>query len=75
VKFVLHNPIHKSNSGGVCLCGQCLEDSSSHCPFPVVSVCGDKQGKAGRPGQPLRGARRGAISIKEILGENRGTYI
>jgi hypothetical protein len=19
----------------VCLCGQCLEDSSSHCPFPV----------------------------------------
>ncbi len=26
----------------VCLCGQCLEDSSSHCPFPVVSVCGDK---------------------------------
>jgi hypothetical protein len=63
----------------VCLCGQCLEDSSSHCPFPV-SVCGDKQGKAGagqgragRPGQPLRGAGRGAISIKEILGENRGT--
>jgi hypothetical protein len=49
-------------------------------PFPV---CGDKQGRArqgraaraGRPGQPLRGARRGAISIKEILGENRGTCI
>jgi hypothetical protein len=19
----------------VCLCGQCLEDSSNHCPFPV----------------------------------------
>jgi len=30
---------------------------------------------AGRPGQPLRGAGRGAISIKEILGENRGTCI
>jgi len=23
----------------VSLCGQCLEDSSSHCPFPVVSIC------------------------------------
>jgi hypothetical protein len=22
----------------VCLCGQCLEDSSSHCPFPVELV-------------------------------------
>jgi hypothetical protein len=39
------------------------------------SVCGDKQGRAGRPGQPLQGAGRGAISIKEILGENRGTCI
>jgi hypothetical protein len=35
-----------------------------------MSVCGDKQGRAGQPGQPLRGAGRGAISIKEILGEN-----
>jgi len=25
----------KSNSGGVYLCEECLEDSSSHCPFPV----------------------------------------
>jgi hypothetical protein len=33
------------------------------------------QGRAGRPGQSLRGAGRGAISIKEILGENRGTCI
>jgi hypothetical protein len=41
----------------------------------MVSVCGDKQGKAGQPGQPLRGAGRGAISIKKILGENRGTCI
>jgi len=39
-----------------------------------LSVCGDKQGKVGA-GQPLRGATRGAISIKEILGENRGTCI
>jgi hypothetical protein len=37
--------------------------------------CGDKQGRAGWPGQPLRGVGRGAISIKEILGENRGTCI
>ncbi len=36
--------------------------------------CGDKQNRAGQqPGQPLRGVGRGAISIKEILGENRGT--
>jgi hypothetical protein len=32
-------------------------------------------GRAGQPGQLLRGAVRGAIFIKEILGENRGTYI
>jgi len=38
---------------------------------------GHGQGKAGqgRAGQPLQGAVRGAISIKEILGENRGTCI
>jgi len=41
----------------------------------VVSVYGDKEGKARRPGQLLRGAGRGAISIKEILVENRGTCI
>ncbi len=43
--------------------------------LPVPCGAGDKQGKAGQPGQPLRGATRGAISIKEILGENRGTCI
>jgi hypothetical protein len=47
--------------------------------LPVPCGAGDKQGRgraghgrAGRPGQPLWGAARGAISIKEILGENRG---
>jgi hypothetical protein len=25
----------KATVVSVCLCGQCLEDSSSHCPFPV----------------------------------------
>jgi len=34
--------------------------------------CGDKQGRVGRSGQPLRRAGRGAISIKEILGKNQG---
>jgi len=43
--------------------------------LPIPCGAGDKQGKARRPGQPLRGAVQGAISIKEILGENRGTYI
>ncbi len=43
--------------------------------LPVPCGTNDKQGRAGRPGQPLWGAARGAISIKEILGENRGTYI
>jgi hypothetical protein len=45
--------------------------------LPVPCGAGDKQGegRAGRPGQPLWGAARGAISIKEIVGENRGTCI
>jgi len=50
--------------------------------LPVPYGAGDKQGRvgvgqgeAGRPGQLLRGAARGAISIKKILGENRGTCI
>jgi len=50
--------------------------------LPVPYGAGDKQGRAGagqgragRPGQPLQGAARSAISIKKILGENRGTCI
>jgi hypothetical protein len=43
--------------------------------LPVPCGAGDSKGMAGRPGQPLWGAARGAISIKEILGENRGTCI
>jgi len=54
--------------------GQCLENSSSH-SLPVPCGAGDKQGRTGRPRQPLRGAARGAISIKEILEENWGTCI
>ncbi len=42
--------------------------------FQSLAVpCGDKQDKAARAA--TGGARRGAISIKEILGENRGTCI
>ncbi len=51
--------------------GQCLEDSSNHCSFPMELVTN----RARWPGQPLWGAMRGAIFIKEILGENRGTCI
>jgi len=55
----------KANMVSVCLSvwtkiGQCLEDSSSHCPFLVVTNKAG-QGRARRPGQPLRGARRGLI--------------
>ncbi len=68
---------------GVCLCGQKLGSAWKILPITARSlwssfpVCGDKQGRAGvgRSGQPLRGSERGAISIKEILGENRGTCI
>jgi hypothetical protein len=38
-----------------------------------VSVCGDKQGTAAR--EAVAGVGRGPDSIKEILGENRGTCI
>jgi hypothetical protein len=48
--------IYKSN-GGVCLCGQCLEDSSNHCPFHVE--CFGRWGK-GEPGEARgEGAKRG----------------
>jgi hypothetical protein len=43
--------------------------------LPVPYGAGDKQDRVGRPGQLLRGVARSAISIKEILGENRGTCI
>jgi hypothetical protein len=39
----------------------------------VPCGAGDKQGRAARA--TAVGATRGAISIKEILGENRGTCI
>ncbi len=47
----------------------------AHSLSVVTNRAGQGQGKVGRPGQPLRGVRRGAISIKEILGENWGTCI
>jgi hypothetical protein len=54
------NLIYKSNNGVY---------------LSVTNRAGQGQGKAERPGQPLWGAAQGAISIKEILGENRGTCI
>jgi hypothetical protein len=55
----------------VCLCGQCLEDSSNHCLFPVVSVCGDKQGRVGQDGQGSRCGGPGEVPflLKKSLGE------
>ncbi len=35
VKHWLPSYILKQQCLFVCLCGQCLEDSSSHCPFPI----------------------------------------
>ncbi len=57
--------------GGVCV------GSAWKILLVTARPCGanDKQGRARRPGQLLQGAARGAISIKEILGENRGTCI
>jgi hypothetical protein len=47
--------------------------------LPVPCGAGDKQGKGrawqGGQGSRCGGAARGAISIKEILGANRGTCI
>jgi hypothetical protein len=43
-------------------------------PIDTMSMVTNRAG-VGRPGPPLRGAGRGAISIKEILEENRGTCI
>jgi len=58
----------------VCLCGQCLEDSSNHCPFRVVYVCGDKQGRAGQGGQGSRcgGPRKLPFLLKKSLGKTGG---
>jgi hypothetical protein len=57
--------------------GQCLEDFFSHCPFPVEQTwwCVSVVGRAERPRQPLREAGRGAISIKEILGETGDLHL
>ncbi len=34
----INNIIFNKSNSGVCLCGQCLEDSFSHCPFLVELV-------------------------------------
>jgi hypothetical protein len=61
----------------VCLCGQCLEDSSSHCPFPMVFVClwwQTGQGKAGQGGQGSRYGRPDEVPflLKKSLGKTGG---
>jgi hypothetical protein len=59
--------IYKSKHG-VCLCGQkighCLEDSSSHCPFPVELVtnrAGAGQGQGQGRAWQGRAARAAAV--------------
>jgi hypothetical protein len=57
--------------------GQCLEDSSSHCPFPVELVtnrAGAGQGMAGQGGQGSRcvGPREVPFLLKKSLGKTRG---
>jgi hypothetical protein len=48
--------------------GQCLEDFSSHCPFPVELVTN----RVGRPGQPLWGPREVPFLLKKSLGKTGG---
>jgi hypothetical protein len=43
--------------------------------LPVPCGAGDKQGRGRAARAAAVGAARGAISIKEILGENQGTCI
>ncbi len=60
------------------LCGQKLGSAWKILPVTARSLwwqTGQGRGRAGRPGQPLQGVERGAISILKILGENRGTCI
>jgi hypothetical protein len=57
--------------------GQCLEDSSSHCPFPVELVTnrvGQGQGRAGQGGQGSRcgGPREVPFLLKKSLGKTGG---
>ncbi len=58
------------------LCGQCLEDSSSHCPFPVECFGGWGKGEPGEArglgaGGPARAGRRGWAG-KERAGGGHG---
>jgi hypothetical protein len=76
-KRVNCNLIYKSKHGvrpSVCVDKNWAVPGRFFQSLSVPCGAGDKQGRgrAGRPGQPLWGAARGAISIKEILGENRG---
>ncbi len=56
----------------VCLCGQCLEDSSNHCPFPVMSICLWWQARQGGQGSRCRGPGEVPFLLKKSLGKTRG---
>ncbi len=49
----------------MCLCGQCLEDSSSHCPFLVECFGGWGKGEPGEA-QAGGGASRGGGIMHQV---------
>jgi len=55
---------------GWCLCGQCLEDSSSHCPFPMELVT-NRAGQGGQ-GSYSEGPREVPFLLKKSLGKTGG---
>jgi hypothetical protein len=65
--------IYKSKHG-VCLSvwtkiGQCLEDSSSHCPFPVELVTNRAGARQGGQGSRCGGPREVPFLLKKFLGK------
>jgi hypothetical protein len=52
--------------------GQCLEDSSSHCPFPVELVTNRAGAGQGGQGSRCGGPREVPFLLKKSLGKTRG---
>jgi hypothetical protein len=78
---LLHKLTHKIQIGGdrpsVYLSvwtkiGQCLEDSSSHCPFPVELVTNRAGAGQGGQGSRCGGPREVPFLLKKSLGKTGG---
>jgi hypothetical protein len=52
--------------------GQCLEDSSSHCPFPVELVTNKAGARQGGQGSRCGGPREVPVLLKKFLGKTEG---